>query len=438
MEVETNKEQDKYRRTEQRRFTAYIVSGLAVSLLLVTLFSYAITLITAKMTYDATLEVKKSMLKENVENMVSYLDACSKAYLAENPGADDEQLEKAMYDIAYRKIYSETHVDGTYMWVQKVLDYNGGDGYAVRLIHPNLSDTEGELLSTNTVNPSGIKAYEEELEGVKKNGSVYLSYDFKKLSSDEVTSKVTYSRLYEPFDWIICMGVNIDDLEHYQEQARENMRTSQALILAAISLTWLVLLYLMFHSYRKTSGRLFEKKQKELSQKLDWDTVTGANSRAYGEKLLEREYEMSRFGSDTMIVMLDVDNFKLFNDNFGHDIGDKVLREFVEAVKGVLRDGDSIIRWGGDEFIAVLHKVEHSYAPNLGERITNAVRSISIPELEGKVKTTTSAGLAFFDMSDTSSKDVIERADKAVYEAKEAGRDCFRVNKSINGEVDGE
>lgn len=427
MEQKNKKKESDDNKSERRRISMYTVAGLAVSLLLVLLFSRAITMITAQMTYDATVEVKKSMLKENVENMISYLDACCENYLKDNPGADDKELENAMYDIAYRKIYSETHVDGTYMWIQKVLDYNGGDDYAIRLIHPNLSDTEGDYLSTNTVNPNGIKAYEEELEGVKENGSVYLTYDFKKLDSDEVTQKVTYSCLYKRFDWIICMGVNVDDLDHYQLQAKENMRTSQILILAAISITWIVLLYLMFHSYRKTSGRIFERRHRELSEKLDWDTVTGANSRSYGEKLLQREFEASRQGSSTLVGMLDVDYFKQFNDSFGHDIGDRVLREFVNAVKNCLSDGDAIIRWGGDEFIAVAHNIDRFEASKLGDAIVTSVRNISIPGLEDKRKITSSVGLSFFESDDRSVKDILVRIDKAVYEVKETGRDNFKI-----------
>ena len=427
MEQKNKKKESDDNKSERRRISMYTVAGLAVSLLLVLLFSRAITMITAQMTYDATVEVKKSMLKENVENMISYLDACCENYLKDNPGADDKELENAMYDIAYRKIYSETHVDGTYMWIQKVLDYNGGDDYAIRLIHPNLSDTEGDYLSTNTVNPNGIKAYEEELEGVKENGSVYLTYDFKKLDSDEVTQKVTYSCLYKRFDWIICMGVNVDDLDHYQLQAKENMRTSQILILAAISITWIVLLYLMFHSYRKTSGRIFERRHRELSEKLDWDTVTGANSRSYGEKLLQREFETSRQGSSTLVGMLDVDYFKQFNDSFGHDIGDRVLREFVNAVKNCLSDGDAIIRWGGDEFIAVAHNIDRFEASKLGDAIVTSVRNISIPGLEDKRKITSSVGLSFFESDDRSVKDILVRIDKAVYEVKETGRDNFKI-----------
>ncbi len=414
-------------KSERRRIFIYTVAGLLVSLLLVIVFSHVITLITAQTTYDATIEVKKSTLKENVENMISYLDACSEAYLKENPGAGDEELENAMYETAYRKIYSETHIDGTYMWVQKVLDYDGGDEYAIRLIHPNLSDTEGELLSTNTVNPNGMKAYEMELEGVKRNGSVYLTYDFKKLDSDEVTSKVTYSSLYKRFDWIVCMGVNIDDLDHYQQQAKEKMRVSEVLILAAMSLTWLVLLFLMFHVYRRSSGKIFERKNKELSDKLDWDSVTGANSRSFGEKLLQQEFEASKKGSDTLIVMLDVDYFKQFNDSFGHDIGDRVLREFVNAVRSCLSEKDAMIRWGGDEFIAVAHGIDRFEGSKLGDTIVTAVRSIALPGLENRRKITSSVGMSFFEPDDQSVKDVLSRADKAVYEVKESGRDDYRI-----------
>ncbi len=425
---EKKKKDTDLHRNERKRATAYMIAGLLVSLLLVFIFSNAITIITAQMTYDATLAIKKTMLEENVENMVSYLDACTKAYTDEHPDASKEEIEDAMYAIAYRKIYSETHMDGTYMWVQKVLDYNGGDGYAIRLIHPNLHDTEGDLLSTNTINQDGSRAYEEELEGVKADEHVFLDYHFKKLESDEVTEKVTYSRLYEPLDWIICMGVNIDDLDHYQEQAKENMRVSQALILASISITWIVLLYLMFRAYQKTSGRILTKRNKELSEKLKWDAVTGANSRVYGEKMLEKEFNLSRDGVEgTLIAMLDVDYFKQFNDNYGHALGDRVLREFVNAVRSALREGDSVIRWGGDEFIAIIHNVRSTDLSPIGDRIVSSVRAIDLPEIRGNHKITTSVGMGFISGEDASIENTLAKIDEAVYEAKSAGRDNWKA-----------
>ncbi len=406
----------------------FILAGLVISLLLIGIFSYFITTITAQMTYDATLEVKKSMLEENVENMVSYLDVCADDYLAENPDASDDDLEEAMTDLARKKIYSESHVDGTYMWVQKVLNYDGGDDYAIRLIHPNLSDTEGDYLSTNEINSSGIYAYKEELDGVKENGSVFLTYDFKKLNSDEVTRKVTYSRLYERFDWIVCMGVNLDDLAHYQSQANDNIRVYRVTMLISIAVLWLAMLYMMFYLYRKRRFQAYEKITTELGDKLRTDAVTGANSRIHGEQLLEKELDAFKKGaSDTVILMMDVDFFKKFNDSYGHDIGDKVLRSFTDSVKSAISPQDSIVRWGGDEFLVILHDISDEKLPETGDRILNAVRSIEIEGLDPSEQITSSMGFTRFSENDTDYNSTLLRADAALYNAKEAGRNNWKA-----------
>ena len=413
--------------SEYHKSVRKAVAGIVVSILLVILFSQAITSVSARMTYGTALEMKKSTLKENVDNMIAYLDACVEELRSE-PGITDAEIEEKITAIARRKIYSETHVDGTYMWVQKVLDYNGGDGYAVRLIHPNLSDTEGSLLSTEVVNEMGMKAYEEELEGVKANGAVYLNYAFKKLETDEVTEKVTYSRLYDRFDWIVCMGVNIDDLYHYRRQAQASFGIYQTIILVATGITWVGFFLIMSYSYRKSKVGVYEKKNKELSDKLNKDALTGAGSRLFGEKALSDAYEDYQAGSEhTLLLIMDVDFFKQFNDNYGHDLGDKVLKKFVEAVKSAIRKDDYVIRWGGDEFIVILNNVAPKYQPEVADKIINAVRAIQIPELEGRRKVTSSMGFAYFDPSDEDAKSALARADEALYRAKEAGRNNWKI-----------
>ena len=414
-------------KSEYHKSVRKAVVGIMVSVLLVIIFSRAITSVSARMTYGTALEMKKSMLKENVDNMISYLDACIDDFTLE-PGITDEEIEERITEIAHRKIYSETHVDGTYMWVQKVLDYNGGDNYAIRLIHPNLSDTEGSYLSTNVVNEMGMKAYEEELEGVKANGAVYLNYAFKKLDSDEVTEKVTYSRLYERMDWIVCMGVNIDDLYHYRRQAQASFGIYQTIILVATGITWVGFFLIMSYSYRKSKIGVYEKKNRELSDRLNKDALTGAGSRLFGEKALSDAYEDYQGGSEhTLLLIMDIDFFKQFNDNYGHEIGDEVLKKFVEAVKGAIRKDDYVIRWGGDEFIVILNNVAPKFQPEVADKIINAVRGIQIPELEGRAKVTSSMGFAYFDPSDEDAKSALARADEALYRAKEAGRNNWKI-----------
>ena len=162
-----------------KRSIIFALAGVIISGILVTVFSTIVSEISAVMAYDATLSVKKNMLYEYVNNMIIYLDDECEIYLKEHPEAGDEELEEAMLTLARRRIYEEQHADGAYMWVQKVLDYRGGDDYAIRLIHPNLSDTEGCYLSTNEVNQMGMKPYMIELEGIVSDGEIFQNYAFK-------------------------------------------------------------------------------------------------------------------------------------------------------------------------------------------------------------------------------------------------------------------
>lgn len=411
-----------------KRSILFVLLGILISVVLITAFSWIVSDISAKMTYEAALSVKKNMLYEYVNNFIIYLDGECDQYLAAHPDADETELEDAMLEIARKRIYEEKHFDGAYMWIQKVLDYNGGDNYAIRLVHPNLSDTEGCYLSTNEVNQMGMKAYEIELQGIVADGEIYQNYAFKKLESDEVTEKVTYAKLYEPFDWIICMGVNLDDVEHYKFTAHDNVFKYQVITLCLVVFSWMILLFLFLIVYRRIGIKEYEQKNRELKDKLNWDALTGANSRLYGDRLLEREFNEFKEGKkDTLILMMDVDYFKQFNDGYGHEVGDKVLKEFVAAVHRCTRSTDKIIRWGGDEFIVILQHVSEELLPDIGDKIIESVRSIRIEGLPGDVKITSSMGFAFFSEDDETYKDTLARADEALYRAKDAGRNNWKV-----------
>lgn len=412
---------------EYRRYVLITAGGIVVSLFIILTLFYAVTRFSARLTYDAVLNMKKDMLKENVENFISYIDV--ELNEAENKGLDKEGEAEYAYGVAYRKIYSETHDDGTYMWIQKVLDYDGGDDYAIRLIHPNLKDTEGTLLSTNIVNEMGMKAYEEELNGVKENGSTYLRYAFKKLNSDSVSEKITYSCLYKRLDWIVCMGVNIDDLEMYRREAFENLKIYQITLLFIVMMAWTLFFSIISYGYRKTKIGSYENKNKELMDKLEFDVLTGARSRIFGEALLEKAYDSFKDGErNILLLMLDVDYFKQFNDGYGHELGDKVLKMFVEAIHSVIRSEDAIIRWGGDEFVVVFKNVPREYQAETADRIINSIRNISIEELEKDKKgITASMGFAYFEKDDPDVKTALSRADEALYRAKEAGRNNWKI-----------
>jgi len=410
------------------RALLFDILGLLVSVLMIYVTSRAVTGISAAMAYDATMSVKKNLLYENVNNMIIYLDNEKDAYVKEHPDASEEEIESSLQQIVRNRIYTEEHLDGAYMWIQKVLDYNGGDNYAIRLIHPNLPDTEGCYLSTEEVNQMGMKAYEIELEGIKADGEIYQNYAFKKLESDEVSEKVTYAKLYKPFDWIICMGVNLDDIDHYRLQAQARIHSYQTIIMSTVISLWLILLFVIFFIFRRTQIGTYEKKNKELESKLNVDVLTGASSRSYGERLLASEFKEFQSGKrDTLLLMMDIDYYKQFNDNYGHEVGDKVLKAFVTAIRESVRITDSVIRWGGDEFIVVLQKVSPDMMQAMADKILDAIRSITLEEMPASQKITSSVGMTYFDIADTDYKDIISRADAALYKAKEAGRNNWKT-----------
>jgi hypothetical protein len=101
-------------------------------------------------------------------------------------GALDSSVRKLVEETLRNRLYTDVYFEDSYIWVNEVINYEGGDGYGRRLIHPNLRDTEGTLLSTDMEDIAGGKPYLEELEGIKKNGELFSTYYFKKLTTDTI------------------------------------------------------------------------------------------------------------------------------------------------------------------------------------------------------------------------------------------------------------
>lgn len=118
-------------------------------------------------------------------------------------------------------LHSEQYEGGQYVWVNEVLSFSGGENYAVRCIHPNLIETEGEYLSTSIQDVKGNYPYQTELDGIKENGYVFHSYYFKNKENDEITEKFSYAQYYEPFNWIIATGETIEEVYAYSEEVSE-------------------------------------------------------------------------------------------------------------------------------------------------------------------------------------------------------------------------
>lgn len=181
---------------------------------------------------------------------------------------------------------------------------------------------------------------------------------------------------------------------------------------------------------RKTDE--LQQQKDEMQQLAQTDSLTGASNRRHLRELAEHEMARSeRSGTPLSMLMLDIDYFKRINDGYGHDVGDLAIKALCSACARELRQCDALGRWGGEEFAVLLAETDSASARHVAERIRAAVSEIRIGLESGDVVAfTVSVGLATFDSHHTSLDAVLKGADKALYAAKQSGRDRVCVSET--------
>ena len=167
--------------------------------------------------------------------------------------------------------------------------------------------------------------------------------------------------------------------------------------------------------------------REQIQGLADTDDLTGIANKRYFRRQLPQEIERARvYSLPLTLLMFDIDNFKEINDSFGHTIGDVVLSELCGAVRETLRPPDLFARFGGDEFAIILPHTDLGGACAVADRILQRVRMLSIPaDDEGTIRCSISLGIAECRSADTTSADVIRRADERLYDAKRAGKNRY-------------
>lgn len=156
------------------------------------------------------------------------------------------------------------------------------------------------------------------------------------------------------------------------------------------------------------------------------DSLTGLYNRRYFEAHLQKILQKSEESKKPLgVLLMDIDNFKTFNDTYGHNVGDEVLKIFAERVKDSLRSFDLVARLGGEEFVVILPDVSEGTAHFIAERLRRTISDVPFEcgAPEGQVTVTTSIGGTLVEGAGHRIEEVLERADKALYAAKEGGRD---------------
>ena len=187
---------------------------------------------------------------------------------------------------------------------------------------------------------------------------------------------------------------------------------------------WVKLMKDYYKELNRVNG-LLERKSEKFKKIASTDPLTGLYNRMKFAELYRSGYTIMMQRNNTMsLIMIDLDHFKDVNDNYGHNVGDKVLKEISTLFLGILRNVDVLCRWGGEEFVALLPTADLEQTAKIAEKIRHAIDSHKSNETP---HVTASFGVTQIREGDTLDE-AINRADRALYDAKDAGRNCVRTN----------
>lgn len=223
---------------------------------------------------SSIISEKKRFLRNAVERTISLIESerervRNSPYLQHlSPG---EQKDTSIERISQR-IRDIRLIDDGYLWVNRIINDQGGDNYAIRQVHPNLPDTEGDWLSTNITDIKGNRPYEDELNGVKKSGEIFFEYYFKKLKTEKIAHKLTFAKLYKPWDWVVATGVYLDDVDQLVQAETKKMKGTlkkQQMYSATIALFAISISVLILVRFEKQISQLIQIYERENQKYTD-------------------------------------------------------------------------------------------------------------------------------------------------------------------------
>ncbi|MDK2981416.1 MAG: hypothetical protein PWQ55_1763 [Chloroflexota bacterium] len=175
---------------------------------------------------------------------------------------------------------------------------------------------------------------------------------------------------------------------------------------------------------------IMKRYNQELEQRASLDDLTSLlNRRAFAENLAREVASMNRYAYSSAIMMIDIDEFKQINDQFGHMAGDEILVKIVDIIRKSLRSSDFMGRWGGDEFIVCLTRVDREAALQIAQRIHDEVVKHAFDVKDHSIQRTVSIGIAFMDPPVENEDDEIRRADDALVLGKKQGKNRIEIAK---------
>ena len=160
----------------------------------------------------------------------------------------------------------------------------------------------------------------------------------------------------------------------------------------------------------------------QVESKAMIDPLTQVFNRGtYNMEIVQMIKEFKRYKNPAALIIIDIDHFKMFNDDYGHKVGDAVLVLVASVIKGAVRNTDMVFRYGGEEFVVLLDKLDFKNALTVAEKVRAQIESHHLTNKGNVLNVTVSIGLSCFKEGDIETS-IFERADKALYQGKQNGR----------------
>lgn len=227
---------------------------------------------------------------------------------------------------------------------------------------------------------------------------------------------VTLTCIFGLTAYLLTMG-NIGFIRNRElRQTRERLRQGEQVLLRA-------------NEDLKSRLREIDQLQEQLREQANRDALTGLYNRRYLDNTLERELaRCKREGLPLALIMIDIDQFKRINDTYGHQAGDEMLRRLGAVLGSMARAEDVACRYGGEEFLMLLPKMPLGVAMERAEKLRTDFSALTVPFGEFRLRTTLSIGIAIYPGHGKSADALIQCADRAMYRAKQEGRDRVEVD----------
>lgn len=242
----------------------------------------------------------------------------------------------------------------------------------------------------------------------------------------------------EPTDWLEALRINpawtdLPILFFTKEEDKENrlwgLEMGACDSVTFVTSTAELAARIRGHLQRSQQINFLRNRRSELAQMALNDALTGLGNRASFDLRLGQEISRSRrTGISFGLLLIDLDHFKWFNDCYGHQTGDIILKAMGRVIADTVRDSDVACRYGGEEFAVILPSTTAKTANQLASRLHAAIAELSLELWQNKKSLTASIGLTCFDGSRlANSSELVEEADTALYQAKNNGRNCTEI-----------